>query len=66
MSYYLLHKFKEKTQELLKDNTLDTLLTELQCIHKTYFKIDKFIFDKISKLNPLQKEIFKKFNIPIK
>ena len=63
MSYYLLHKFREKTKELFKNNTLDTLLTELKCIKKTYFKLWNFLFDKINKLNEIQKEILQIFKI---
>ena len=51
MSYLLLHQFRESTKELLKKHTLDDLLTELTCIHKSYFKIDKFILEKVTELN---------------
>ena len=65
MSYYLLHKFREKTRDMLKMDTLDTLLTELKCIKKTYFKLWNFLFDKINKLNEKQKEILQIFKISI-
>ncbi|MFH0755576.1 MAG: hypothetical protein V1910_02850, partial [bacterium] len=63
MAYYLLHFFREKTKELLKEHTLDNLLTELKCIQKSYFKIGNFNFAKITKLNDIQKEIFSLFYI---
>ncbi|MBU1870722.1 IS1634 family transposase [Patescibacteria group bacterium] len=63
MAYYLLHFFREKTKELLKEHTLDDLLTELKCIQKSYFKIGNFNFAKITKLNDIQKEIFSLFYI---
>jgi transposase len=61
MSYYLLHKFKEKTSELIKEYSLDSLLTELKCVKKSYFKINKFHFEKITQLNELQKKLFNLF-----
>lgn len=63
MAYYLLHLFKEKTKELLKDHSLDDLLSELKCVQKSYFKIGNFNFAKIVKLNDIQKEIFSIFYI---
>ena len=63
MTYHLLHIFREKTKELLKERTLDDLLTELKCIQKSYFKIGNFNFAKIVKLNDIQKEMFSIFRI---
>lgn len=64
MSYYILHIFKEKVKELLKDNTLDILLTELQGIQKTYFQIDsKYNFEKLNELSSVQKAIFDIFRV---
>jgi len=63
MSYYVLHKFKEKIEDLLEANSLDSILTELKCIKKTYFKIGKFNFEKLNELNELQKQIFDKYRI---
>ena len=65
MSYYLLHKFKQQTKELLKSNTLDELLTELKCIKKVNFKIDKFVLEKINTLTDIQKELFSIFQIRV-
>ena len=65
MSYFLLHKFKEKTKDLLKTNTLDDLLTELKCIKKVYFKLDKCLLEKINTLNELQKQLFSIFQIRV-
>jgi transposase len=63
MSYFLLHKFKQKIPDILEDNSLDTILTETKLIQKTTFRIDRFCFDKISNLTEIQKKILKKFNI---
>ena len=63
MSYFLLHKFKQKTNELLKISTLNNLLTELKCVKKTYFKMDKFYFEKINSLNDTQVKLLKIFQI---
>jgi transposase len=63
LSYYLLFHFKQKVQELLKNNTLDKLLTELKCISKSYVEIRNLTFSLISELTPLQKSIFEKFNL---
>ena len=65
MSYYLLHKFKQQTKELLKVSTLDELLTELKCIKKVYFKLDKFCLEKINALSDIQKELFSIFQIRV-
>jgi transposase len=58
MSYYLLHKFKTKISDLMKEYTLDTILTELECIKKTYYKIDKVYFEKLNNFTDLQKRLF--------
>ena len=63
MSYLLLHQFRESTKELLKKHTLDDLLTELTCIHKSYFKIDKFILEKVTELNDIQKNLLSIFKV---
>lgn len=63
MSYYVLHIFKEKCQSLLRENTLDTLLTELTIIQKTYFQIEKHHFEKLNELWELQKQLFDIFRI---
>ena len=48
---------------MIKEYTLDTLLTELECIKKTYFKIDTIYFEKLNNLTDLQKRLFNIFNI---
>ena len=63
MSYFLLHKFKEEVQDLLKEHTLDDLLTETKLIQKTTFRIDNFCFDKINNLSIIQEEVLKRFKI---
>ncbi len=63
MSYFLLHKFKQETEDLLKEHTLDFLLTQTKLIQKTCFRIGNFCFDKIKKPSPIQEEILKKFKI---
>jgi len=63
MSYFLLHKFKQETKDLLKEYTLDYLLTQTKLIQKTCFRIDNLCFDKIKNLSPIQEEILKKFKI---
>ena len=63
ISYYILHKFKTKIGSMIKEYTLDTLLTELECIKKTYFKIDTIYFEKLNNLTDLQKRLFNIFNI---
>lgn len=63
MSYFLLHKFKQKCTELLKDHSLDELLTELTKVQKNYLKIQNFCFEKITTLSGLASDIFKQFNI---
>lgn len=63
MSYYVLHIFKEKCSTLLKEHTLDNLLTELRTIQKTYFEIEKYHFEKLNELSETQKEIFNIFHI---
>jgi transposase len=63
MSYFLLHKFKQETSELLKETTLDEILTQIKLIQKTCFRIGNFCFDKIVNLSPTQEQILKKFKI---
>lgn len=63
MSYFLLHKFKQETRDLLKEHTLDALLTQTKLIQKTCFRIGNFCFDKINNLSPTQEEILKRFKI---
>lgn len=63
MAYYLLNLFREKTKELLKENSLSDLLTELKCIKKSYFKIGNLNIVKITKLTDIQKELFSLFRI---
>ena len=65
MSYFLLHKFKQKIDNILQEYSLDDILTEISNIHKVTFRIDKFCFDKISNLNQLQSIILKKFQIKL-
>ena len=65
MSYYLLHKFKGEVTELLKEHTLDSLLTELKLIQKTYFKVRNYCFSKISKLTDIQADILKKVGVSL-
>lgn len=57
LAYYLLHKFKVKAKELLKENTLDTLLTSIKTIHKWYFEINNITISKITERDELQKSI---------
>lgn len=63
MSYFLLHKFKQKCQNLLRKYSLDDLLTELTHLNKTYFKIKHFCFEKITKVSDLSRDILNRFNI---
>ncbi len=63
MSYFLLHKFKQETEDLLKEHILDSLLTATKLIQKTCFRISNLCFDKIKKPSPIQEEILKKFKI---
>ena len=63
MSYFLLHKFKQEIQELLKESTLDEILTQTKLIQKTCFRIGNFCFDKIVNLSDIQEKILKKFKI---
>ncbi|MEK6659243.1 MAG: IS1634 family transposase [Campylobacterota bacterium] len=65
MAYYLLHKFKQQTKELLTNNSLDDLLTELKCIKKTYFKLDKFILEKITNRTETQQDLLNIFQIRV-
>lgn len=65
MSYFLVHKFKQKCKELLKEYTLDDLLTELSNIHKTYFKINNFCFEKITQVSNLADKILKLFHVKL-
>ena len=63
MSYLLLHKFKQKLQDLLKEHTLDELLTELTMVHRCYIKVQRHYFSKITNLSELAKNILQRFNI---
>jgi transposase len=63
MSYFLLHKFKQEVSELIKESTLDEILTQTKLIQKTCFRIDNFCFDKIVNLSQIQEQILKKFKI---
>ena len=63
MSYFLLHKFKQEIGDLLKEQTLDALLTQTKLIQKTCFRIGNFCFDKINNLSPIQEEMLKRFKI---
>ena len=63
MAYHLLHLFREKTKDLLEDWTLDSLLAELKCVQKSYFKIGNLNFAKVVKLNEVQKEMFDLFHL---
>ena len=63
MSYLLLHKFKQKVQDLLKSYSLDELLSELTKIHRCYLKIQEYCFSKITNLSDLGETLLKKFNI---
>ena len=63
ISYFLLHKFKQKLGDLLKEHSLDDLLTETKLIQKTCFRIENFCFDKINNLSDIQTKILKEFNI---
>lgn len=65
LAYYLLHAFRQNTKELLTKYSLDTLLTELRDIKKSYFKLNCFAFEKISQLTDLQKQILKANNISV-
>lgn len=66
MSYYLLQEFRQKTKELLKENSLDELLTELRWIKKTYLKImDISWIEKITKLTEKQEQIIKQCKIKL-
>ena len=59
MSYFLLHKFKQETRDLLIKHTLDELLTQTKLIQKTCFRIKNFCFDKITNLSEIQEKILK-------
>jgi len=63
MSYLLLHQFKENVSDLLKQHTLDNLLSELQCIHQAYFEIRGCLLKKVTVLNEVQENILSKFKI---
>jgi transposase len=64
MSYYILHVFRKKVEDLLLKYTLDELFTELKMIQKTYLKIDSVLIEKLSELNEVQDILLKKFSIP--
>ena len=64
MSYYILHQFREKVKDLLFQNTLDELFTEMKLIQKSYLKIHSVLIEKLSKLNEVQTDLLKKFSIP--
>jgi len=63
LSYYLLFQFKQNVQDLLKNNTLDCLLTDLKWVSKSYIEIKNITMNLISELTPNQKAIFEKFNL---
>ena len=65
MSYFLLHKFKQECADLLKEYSLDELLTELTKIQKNYLKIKNFCFEKITNLSDLGSNLMKRFSIPL-
>lgn len=65
MSYFLLHKFKQETQDLLKKHSLDELLTEVKLIKRSYIKIKDYCFTKITELSDLQTNILNRFKIKL-
>lgn len=65
ISYFLLHKFKEKVQDLLKENTLDALLSQLQRVRKVYCELKGTCFKKFTQFSELQSAIFSRFKISV-
>lgn len=65
LSYYLLFQFKKLCKELLKTNTLDTLLTELRTIAKSYFTIESITISKVVQCSDLQRQILASCNISV-
>jgi len=64
LSYYVLHKFREKVKEFLQEYTLDELFTELKLVQKSYLRINSVLIEKLNNLSELQTHLLTLFSVP--